>query len=93
MNWLKLFFYVVIIISVVHIAGGFYDRYQRHSFCNTLLQGGLNQQNQELVQYLLQNPESSKLCNSNFTGWKLALDVVAIGYSIYWLVENKKKSA
>ena len=91
MNWTKLFFYIIIITSVVHLAWYFYDRYEKHAFCNAMLQTAITEQNKDMVNYLFQTEETNDLCNSKFNGFKLMIDVVVIAYGVYWLSENRKK--
>jgi len=89
MNWIKLFFYIIIVSSIVHILWGFYDRYERQAFCNNLLQTALNKENKELLNYIAENEAPGGLCHSKFTGLRLMADVAMIGYGVYWLREKE----
>lgn len=91
MNYKILFFYLLITFSLAHLVWGFYDRYEKQSLCNVLMQTALIRENSELAQALSDNQEPGGVCHSSFTPFKFLTDVVVIGYAVYWLREDKSK--
>lgn len=93
MNWQKLMACLFITFGIVHIVWGFYDRHEKHAFCNTMFQNAINRGDAEFADRIAREQEFTGLCESTFNGYKLMADVVAIAIGFYMLVEQKKKEA
>lgn len=90
MNWSKFITYFFVTFAVVHMVWGFYDRYEKNSFCNSLVQNAMNRNSTTIAEIITEEKGPGGLCHSRFSGLNLFADIVVLAIGIYRLREQKE---